>query len=227
LLHFVKWLALLLPAAVPVLPFAALARVGSQARELAALALGFTAIAGLYVFYEVSHEVWWCLRFILPAVPALLVAAVWGIEVLARRAAEIRARRIRAAAALALACWAIGLSWYWTPRLSVLWMKSYEEAYEAGSLAARDRLPQNAVVLSFAFSGSLFFYTSFPVMRWDQIDPPGFGRYAELAGKNGRPVCAVLFESEENEAFRKCPGPWSKLATIGNVGLWQLDVPKA
>jgi hypothetical protein len=65
-LHFAKWLALLLPAVVLILPFAALTRGGTRRREWLALTLAFAAITGCYAFYEVSHEVWWCLRFILP-----------------------------------------------------------------------------------------------------------------------------------------------------------------
>ena len=225
-LHFAKWLALLLPAAVLLLPFAALARPELRSRELLALALAFAAISGCYAFYEVSHEVWWCLRFILPVVPALILAALLGVEALARGPGSRWPRAWRPASALGLALWAIGNSWYWSPELGVFMMKHYEQVYAEASHAARDRLPKDALVVCSAFSGSLYFYTDLAVLRLDQVEPPAFKRYASTAQGAGHAVCAVLFESEEAEAFRRCPGAWTPLAKIRNVGLWQLAPPK-
>ncbi len=221
-LHFAKWLALLLPAVVLILPFAALTRGGTRRREWLALTLGFAAITGCYAFYEVSHEVWWCLRFILPAVPALILAALLGVEALARGPGRRWPRAFRGAAALALALWALGASWYWSPPLGVFMMKRFEQVYADASLAARDRLPKNALVVCSAFSGSLYFYTDFAVLRSDQLEAPSFAHYSALAHGAGRPVCAVFFQSEEAEAFRRCPGAWTRVAQIANVGLWQL-----
>ncbi len=228
-LHFAKWLALLLPAALLVLPFAAWRPRETRRRPLLALTLVFGAIAGLYAFYEVSREVWWCLRFILPAVPALIVAGLLGAEALASlgagRAPATRQRR-STVAAVVLGLWAVAGSWYWTPRLDVFLMKGYEQAYADGSRLAVQQLPKDALVLSFAFSGALYFYSEFPVLRWDQIDAPDFARYAALAQRAGRPLCAVIFDFEEKDAFRRCPGPWRKIGGVRNIGLWELAVPQ-
>jgi len=215
-MHFIKWLALLIPAVLLALPFAAWRRRETRTRPLLALTVVFIAIAGAYAFYEVSHEVWWCLRFILPAVPALIIAGLLGIESFGK---------FRQASALLLALWAIGSSWYWTPRLGVFLVKGYEQAYAGGAQAAVATLPKDAVVMSFAFSGALYFYSEFPVLRWDQMDAAAFGRYAALARQAGRPVCAVIFDFEEKDAFQRCPGGWRRLATLRNVGLWQLAAP--
>ena len=101
-------------------------------------------------------------------------------------------------------------------------MKRFEPVSADASLAARDRLPKNALVVCSAFSGSLYFYTDFAVLRSDQLEAPSFAHYSALAHGAGRPVCAVLFQSEEAEAFRRCPGAWTRVAQIANVGLWQL-----
>lgn len=227
LVHFSKWLALLLPAVVLLLPVAALADPATRGRNLGALALGFGAITGLYAFYEVSHEVWWCLRFILPAVPLLLIAALLGVEAIGRRLSAPAGAKFRAAAAVVIGCWALASSWYWTPRLAVLLMKGYEQTYAEGARAAREKLPPNAVVLAHAFSGALFYYTDLLLLRWDQIEAPVFARYAALAHQAGRPICAVVFESEEADARQRCPGKWTRIATVANAGLWQIDVTPA
>lgn len=224
-LHFVRWLAVLLPAIMLVLPVAALARRDMRNRELLALGLAVVAIAGCYAFYEISHEVWWCLRFILPVVPALIFAGLLGIEALARGPGRRWPRASRRGAALVLLLWAIGNAWYWIPELAVLQMKRYEQVYADAARTAQERLPRDAIIVCSAFSGSLYFYTEFPVLRTDQIEAPAFHRYASLAQGAGRPVCAVLFQSEEAEAFRRCPGTWTRLAQIRNVGLWQLAAP--
>ncbi len=220
--HFLRWLALLLPAAVLVLPIAVGVRGGVRGRGFVALLLAFAAVTGCYLYYEVSHEVWWCLRFILPVVPCLLLAALLGVESLARRWPT---RPIRLGAALVLGGWALGNSWYWNRELAVLMVPRYEQAYAHGIEAALVRLPARALVLSLAFSGTLQFYSDFPVLRWDQLQPEQFQRYADLARRVGRPLCALLFESEREDAFRRCPGAWQKVSQTGNVGLWQLAHP--
>ena len=220
-LHFLKWFALLMPTVLLALPFAAWRRREARTRPLLALTLAFAAITGVYAFYEVSHEVWWCLRFILPAVPALLLAALLGVDALARGPARRREHAFRRIVAGGLALWAIGISHHWVPRLAVLMMKEYEQVYADATREAQLRLPRNALVACSAFSGSLYYYTEFLVLRTDQIEAPDFTRYATIARKAGRPVCAVLFDSEEAEAFRRCPGTWTRLTQFRNVGLWQ------
>ncbi len=224
-LHFTKWLALLLPAVLLALPFAALTRRELRGREMLSLVTAFGAVAGCYLFYDVSHEVWWCLRFILPVVPALILAGLLGVEALARGPGSRWPKGFRPAVACGLVLWAVGNSWYWSPQLGVFLMKRYEQAYADASLVARDLLPKEAIVVSSSFSGSLYFYTEFAVLRFDQVEAPVFARYASLAHGAGRPVCAVLFKSEEAEAFRRCPGTWTSLAQIHNVGIWRLAPP--
>jgi hypothetical protein len=100
-----------------------------------------------------------------------------------------------------------------------------EQAYADGVNAAMKELPENSVVVCFAFSGSLYFKSSFNVLRWDQIDRPAFEHYAALARKAGRPICALLFDSEEKDAFQRCAGEWTQVTRVRNVSLWQLTSP--
>ena len=185
-LHFVKWLALLLPTALLALPLVAWWRPGSRRREVIALSLVVGLVGGLYLFYEVSHEVWWCLRFVLPAIPAMILLGLLGLD------AWAKTEKIPAVGGVLLALWAVGLSCYWTPKLTVFLMKQYEQAYADGARAARAEFPNNALLLTFAFSGTFYFYSDFTVLRWDQIEAPVFARYAELAGRAGRPTAVVV-----------------------------------
>src|SRR5688572_32342629 len=52
---------------------------------------------------EVSREVWWALRFILPATPALILAALLGMDAMPRWSSVAKVPRFRALAATLLA----------------------------------------------------------------------------------------------------------------------------
>jgi hypothetical protein len=257
---FLQWLAFFLPAILLVLPVAAFWRRDTRTRELWALALWFAPITGLYLFVEFSHEAWTCVRYLLPALPALILAAMLGVEAMARlfsrdaaagsrpatlhppgfpdgtpsglasrlpapssRWAHGSAQRLRRGAAVLIAVWAIGMSWYWSQRLGVFHIKHHENGYMTASAAARAHFPADTLVLSCHLSGAVFYYTDFPVLRWDAFNAHEFNRYAGLAQRAGVTVGAVLFADEEQPALREfCPGDWTRLATIGNVGLWRL-----
>ena len=223
LVHFAHWLALLLPAVVLALPVAALLRRPLFSRPLLALALWFVAIVAVYACYEVSREVWWCLRFILPALPALILGALLGLDAISRRLPPPHQGRFLAGAALLLGGWAVGGSAYWTRKLGVLEMQRYEQAYAEAAQAARALLPPDALVVCHYTSGALYASTDFAVLRWDQVDAPQFARFAALARRAGRPVCAVLFDAEEKPALtERCPGNWSRLGSVRNLSLWRL-----
>jgi hypothetical protein len=103
-------------------------------------------------------------------------------------------------------------------------VQRYEQAYADASLAARDRLPPDALVVANNFSGAIHYYTDFPVLRADVVEAAEFARYAARARQAGRPIYAVVFDFEEEEAFLlRCPGQWRRLSSLGNVGFWQLE----
>ena len=220
--HFSAWLARLLPPVLLVLPFVALAHPATRGRSVSALMLGSATLIGCYLFYEVSHEVWWCLRFILPTLPLLLLAGLLGVEALAQGSGPRWPRAFRPVAAIGLLLWGLGAAAYWHRRLEPLQVRPQELAYATGAAAARERFPSAALVVCQAFSGNLLFHTGHPVLRWDQVSPEDFVRYARLAAAAGRPVRALLFESERADAFRRCPGPWREVDRRGQVGLWEL-----
>ena len=226
--YFVQWLAAVLPTVVLVLPVLAFWRRDTRTRELVALVLWFAPITGLYLFVAFSHEAWTCLRYLLPGLPALILAAMLGVEAIARSMNAPAGHRLRPAAAAVLSLWAIGASWYWSGRNGLLQIKHYEDAYILGAEAARAQFPPNTLVLSCHLSGAVFFYTNFAVLRWDAATPDEFRHYATLAQRTGVTVGALLFEDEEQRALREsCPGEWMRLASVGNVGVWRLAPPAA
>ncbi|MES2697085.1 MAG: hypothetical protein V4773_26710 [Verrucomicrobiota bacterium] len=226
-IYFLQWLATFLPVIVLALPFAALFRRETRTRDLLALALWFAPITGLYLFVAFSHEAWTCLRYILPGIPALIIAAMFGVEAIARSLAEgRRAPLVRRVAAVVLAGWAVGMSSYWSPRNSVFHIKHHEDAYITSAAAALAQFPKNAMVVCCHTSGAIYHYTDFPVLRFDGMPPGEFARYAGMAQRVGVPIYGLLFSAEEEQTFRECPGEWTRLATVDGVGLWQLVAAK-
>jgi hypothetical protein len=221
--HFAYWLVRLLPAGLLVFTVAAFVRRETRTRETLALVLWFAAVTGLYACYQVSHEVWWCLRFILPALPALILLSLLGFAALAARWPEQRRARFQLIGALVFAGWAAAASRYWTSNLGLLWTKQYEDVYATACLDARVKLPPQSLVVTFYASGAIYYYTDFPILRWDLMGAPDFVHYATLAKNAGRPIYALIFEAEEKDALHeRCPGEWTRIGTVRNIGLWQL-----
>jgi 4-amino-4-deoxy-L-arabinose transferase-like glycosyltransferase len=223
LIHFGRWLARLLPAGILFLPFATLPLWREHRRTLLALALWWLAFFGFYVFYDVAHEYWWCLRFILPAFPALILAAVMGLDAICARTKETSLPRGRNLAALLLMVWSLAVFDHWNVPLGLLEFVRHEVAYRDASRWAKANLPPTAVIGTLAGSGSLYFYTDFPVMRWDLMQPEDFKRYAAVFRQSGRPVIAMLFPGDEKPALReRMPDRWEKIGEVSGITFWKL-----
>lgn len=216
--HFLLWLALMLPAVLLPFAVATVARSGEPVAVRWALGLWFGAFFVVYAFYEISHEVWWCLRFILPGTPALILAGLLGVQRIWRTPA------LRVVSAAVILAWAVALGWFWPKKHHLYLTRQFEQDYADAAVKAREHFPTGALVLAGHHSGSLYFYTGFSVLRWELVNPEEFARYRSLAQGAGRAICAVLYDSEEKEALKeRCRGAWTKLATVHNVSLWRLE----
>lgn len=218
---YARWLPVLLPAVLLLLPFAALIHWRQQAVTLLALFVWWLAYLIFYAFYAVTHEVWWCLRFVLPAFPALLLMAMLGLEALLKHRASA-ARRWRAGLAVSLIGWAALLFHHWNARFGLLHLGRYELAYKEAADWARDRLPPDAVVATMPASGALYHYTDFPVLRWDVTPTEACQKYASRLRHGGRPLFAMLFPGEEQAALReRMPGKWKQIGEVSGITFWK------
>jgi hypothetical protein len=146
-----------------------------------------------------------------------------GIQAAAQRSTPERRNRFHRGAALVLAAWALGLSVFWNDYFSITEIKNGEKTFAKACAAAQKVFPPGTLVVTFTFSGSFYYYTDFPILRWDQVGPTEFARYAALAQKAGRTVAAVNYKWEEQDALQKhCPGNWQRVALVGDAILWRL-----
>jgi len=194
LANYPAWLA---SAHSPVLALGLLAPfVAGRPRAAWALTAFAAGVLALYLPY-VPFTDWWYSRFMLPALPVLIVLTVIVLE---RAACLLPSRAGLATLAVIIAA----LGGFWLHRgdaLSVFRLRDLEQKYvELGRLAS-DRLPRNAIVLAAQPAGSVRYYARLPTLSWDAIDPAWLDRVlAECRTRGLTPYLAI--ESWEMEAFR-------------------------
>jgi hypothetical protein len=217
LAFYATWLPAVLCPALLILAVAALGRWRERPRVISALMLWAATFGLFYAFYEATSADWWCLRFLLPALPAVILLGLLGAEHLFQRSP----RRLRFCAATIIV-WSTAASWYWGSRLHVLGQSRIDPTYVSITDWMRTQLPPNAVAMSMVASGAIFYYTDFPLLRWDCMPADEFKRHALTLQRAGRPVYAVLFEIERERAFaERLPGRWEKAQDFKAAAVWK------
>jgi len=218
---YAEWLPVLFPAVLLVLPFGALFAWSSRRRVILALAAWWLAIGGFYAFYQVTHEVWWCLRFILPGIPALLLGGTLGLDVLLQQLRSSWRERSRLAATLALIVWAV-VCWSLKP-MPKEGLQQGQMDFRDAALWLRARAPADSVVICMTASGTIFYYTDLTLVRWDQINRETSREFTAALRRTGRPVYALLEKDELPDVFdQRMKDRWEALTQFGHIGIWQL-----
>ena len=177
-----------------------------------------------YLSYAHTRDSWGSLRFLLPAFPPLLVAAL-----LVARGLAARLRLAPRAWWLAPAAAAILLHGAaWSRYLHAYTVGRNEQTYRQVAAWLQAHLPADAVVAAMQVSGTLLYYTPYTFVRWDMMSAGEFQRIAAACAADGRPVYAVLFPFEVEDpawdAFGKhLPGHWTRIGSVRYVGIWRLD----
>lgn len=192
-LHYARWTTELLS------PVAILAAIGGLAVAKARwmLLAWFAAFFVFYSFYFSYHE-WWYTRFLLPAYPALAVAA--GIAI-----AQVTARWRVAGVLLVVAA----LAWEGRQisRFAVLYTDEDQRLSRVPVEWAARALPPRSLVFSKEFSGSLLYYSGHRPVRWD-LEPPPVD-----------PPYALLMQHEEEPFLARFPR-YRRVRTVGGGTLY-------
>jgi hypothetical protein len=166
-------------------------------RDHVYLLLAFSAVVFLsYLFYVPwGREEWGYLRFVLPGFPALIVLSVVVVRELLRRAFDSRA----VSAALAIVLCAALAAWqaHEAARLGAFTTKPAEQRYVDVGRYAAAALPENAIFISGAESGSLRYYSSRLTLRFDLLDEHWLDRAVEALRAKGYHPYLALEEAEE------------------------------
>jgi hypothetical protein len=156
-----------------------------------------TALLTCYLFYQ-PFEGWIFLRFLLPAIPLLLVlCAITIVDVIERVPLPFRGGLAFAACAVS-ACWFIATA----NRVGAFDLQRGERRYLTIAQAVERSLPSNAVLLSVIHSGNVRMYGHRATLRWDMIDPDKLdGTLEALRDHEYEPY--VLLEPWEEARFRE------------------------
>ncbi|MFO7691758.1 MAG: hypothetical protein R6V57_01610 [Vicinamibacterales bacterium] len=183
-------------------PFAARSRrpghPGASLPAQAWFGLGFAALVlACYLPYSPFEE-WWYLRFLLPAIPVLLILAAPILVRLASAApAVVRAPLVAAGVGL--------LAWQYVATAgerSAFALDRLESRYLAAGAFASRNLPDRAVLLSMQESGPLRMYGGRTTVRFDHLEPNGLDAAVQFLNREGYPPYFVL-EAWEEAGFRE------------------------
>ncbi len=223
--HYGYWVPVLLTPLVPLgwllLPLDR--RIPLRTRSL--LLVWFGSFFAFYCFYQ-PYEDWWSVRFLLPGIPAVILAALLLARDIADRLAQglsPRAFRWTRVAGLALLAAMVLAGVRHIRRFEIFSIRTGERVYRDASLRAASAVPERSLIVSMQMSGALKYYTNRPIARWDAIRPGRFSELRHAVEERGFCWYALLWPFEE-EGFRKnLPGRWERIGTVRDIGLWRLD----
>ena len=177
------------------------------------LLLAFSAAVFLsYLFYVPwGRQEWGYLRFVLPSYPALIVLSVAVASELLKRVSQRDGVRLGLALAVcgALATWQV----HEAEHLGAFVTRVSEQRYVDVGRYIGMALPQNAVFISGAESGSIRYYSNRLTLRYDLLDPEWLDRVVEVLRQRGYHPYLALEEAEE-APFRDRFGARNTLAAL-------------
>jgi hypothetical protein len=199
-----------------------------ERRSTLAFLVSFVAAVWVsYLFYR-AFGLWLYLRFLLPAIPVLLVVAAWGLAALVDR---VRGAAERMAVVLLVVTAALSMraGFIRSDQLLSHWREGVP--YTSVGEYVRRQLPSNAVILTVQHSGSIRYYSGRLTLRWDFLPPEWWPRAVTALVERGyRPY--VLVTSGEEEPFRSRfglsdadDGPGTLVATLPGLEVNRLYDP--
>jgi hypothetical protein len=175
----------------------------------------------LFSCFRAPDETWWHARFLLPAIPALVLGSLLAARDWLRPregggGGPVAFVLVTAAFAVVLAS-----ETYRVRDLGVLRFGEGEKVYAEASRWAETKIPPHSLMVSMEMSGALRYYTSLIPVRWDRIEPEQVPVLRERARTRGYQWFALLLPSENEELERRLPWGWTKVGTLRNATLWQ------
>ena len=181
----------LVDSQTPVLALSVVAPFLVAPRRLAAALLVFAAaVYGCYAFYA-PFDAWWFLRFLLPAFPALLALTAAAVVTLAARLPS----HLRAMATMAVMA---AVAWHGVDYAvkQNTFRTAGELRYATVGEYVAQRLPANAVVFAMQHSGSVWYYSGRPSLRYDLLPAGRLDSLVAALHRRGRSVYFVVEEWE-------------------------------
>ncbi len=203
----------------------------ASAQKTAILILWALSILAVYSAYDCTPSEWWYLRFILPGLPPIVVGALWIAQLVCQRrgyalfTSSASPFQHVVASIVLIACFT--LQGVMIRRLNILNLKKDDASYFKSAEWLNKHAPGGTCVLTMQSSGSIFAYTPYTVLRWDTFNATQQPLVAAAVAKNRRPLYAVLYPFEEQDAFARYPGKWREVYRYRWVKVYVYDGPSA
>ncbi|HWA26859.1 MAG TPA: hypothetical protein VG734_14465 [Lacunisphaera sp.] len=209
-------------------------------RRKATLLAWAGVILAFYAAYEPTQETWWYLRFVLPALPALGIAAILALQQFAfpvwifsfrqapadpGSAQASKGLELRLPATLLLMLATAGWMFHWDRALRVSQVELDERIYPEVGRWVAGHVPPDAIVAAYQVSGTLLYYTDRAFINPVTFAPEDAARFGAWLDRNQVPLYAVLFPFEEAEALRRLPGHWETVTRIRHATVWRRSGP--
>ncbi|HEY0372168.1 MAG TPA: hypothetical protein VGD79_09205 [Thermoanaerobaculia bacterium] len=168
----------------------------------------FLPYLAFYSFYS-EHGSWGVLRFLLPAIPALIFGALLWI--------------VRVKLAMGLAAILVLVPAWQSRRLHVFATKDAEQIYRNTVQWAEPQLPPDSLVIAGLLSGAFLYHAHRFTVNWPAVDAERFQRMRAYAGVAGLRWYAVLSDAEmKRDAFAsRYPGPWVEVSRYRDITLYR------
>ncbi len=233
--HYAIWLPVLLTPLVVAalgLPF-----LRSDVRTRVFLAAWAGVFLGFYATYYHTHETWWTLRLVVPALPALAIAATRVLQHWERPLATVAVsgprpvsspaqwRRFSFGTGAVFLVAALAWQVAWQRHFGVHGHEPADRVFPLLSQWTEANLPAGAVLLAGQASGALYHYTDRSVIHLENLDPGRTAKLDACLSRQGTPLFAVLLDHEEARAFASVPGSWERVVQIRQGAVWQRVTP--
>jgi len=239
LVSYAKWLPVMFtPVIVLALAAPWLGDFAPRARVVLGLWAG--VYFAFYAAYWCTYDNWYNMRFVLPAMPAVLVLGLHACRaLLARTRLAVfpdAPERAPLWPSVTLCVLLLGLVIGDTAQRRVIYWAHASRAHRVAADWLRDHAPADAIVLARHASNSVWHYTDFLLVRPDQdaVRAPDF--LLRLA-RTGRPIYSINQHWErkdfqwghgKGDGLPDLPGDWERLAVLweGEYIVWRWHPPK-
>jgi hypothetical protein len=182
----------------------------------AMLVAWFAAFFLFYSWYGYC-ELWLSSRFLLPAFPALVIAAMLTLDV-------VRTFRFGRGVTIAAIVIMLTMLARTGSKLRVFRIDDYESIFPQSVRLTEERAPSNALIVSGVLSGA-FYYGGHWTARWDRLEPATFATLRDAASSRHLPIYATISDKEVTPAefHRRLPGTWTPVGRARDVTLFRFD----
>jgi hypothetical protein len=224
--HYGYWLGAL-GTPFLVLGWLAVAGVRSLPRRDRLMLVAWPAVFLVFFCCWQPYETWWYTRFLLPAVPAMILAMFFVVERGFRPADQpegpVRTSRSPKILALALTVMVLATGTFWICRFHLVDSARGEEIYPDTCRWAAAQVPPKSVIAAMQMTGAMRYYTDLTFARIDWIEPAVFPSLRSRVEAAGYHWYALVSPAEKDLLQRNLPGSWKELARLRDQTLLRLD----